>query len=47
MRYAALRKAKSVGRPIESKEWLSDIEAKTGLMLIPQSANRNPLQSKI
>ena len=36
MSYAALRKAESVGRPIGSKEWLADMEAKTGLTLAPQ-----------
>lgn len=36
MSYAALRRAESVGRPIGSKEWLSDMEAKTGLTLAPQ-----------
>lgn len=36
MSYAALRKAESVGRPIGSKEWLTDMEAKTGLALITQ-----------
>jgi putative transposase len=36
MSYAALRKAESVGRPIGSKDWLADMEAKTGLTLAPQ-----------
>ena len=31
--YAALRKAESVGRPVGSKEWLTDMEARTGLTL--------------
>ena len=34
--YAALRKAESVGRPIGSKEWLADMEARTGKLLAPQ-----------
>ncbi len=33
--YAALRKAESVGRPVGSKEWLADMEARTGLKLAP------------
>ena len=33
--YAALRKAESVGRPVGSREWLADMEAKTGLKLAP------------
>src|SRR4051812_35021220 len=35
MTYAALRKAESVGRPVGSKLWLADMEAKTGLTLAP------------
>ena len=31
--YAALRKAESVGRPVGSKDWLADMEAKTGMEL--------------
>ena len=34
--YAALRKAESVGRPVGSKEWLAEMEAKTGKVLAPQ-----------
>ena len=34
--YAALRKAESVGRPVGSKEWLADMEARTGKALAPQ-----------
>lgn len=34
--YAALRKAESVGRPVGSKEWLTDIEARTGMVLTPK-----------
>ena len=33
MTYAALRKAESVGRPVGSREWLEDMEARTGLTL--------------
>lgn len=35
MSYAALRKAKGVGRPIGSREWIADMEARTGLTLAP------------
>ena len=31
--YAALRKAESVGRPVGSKDWLADMEARTGKVL--------------
>jgi putative transposase len=31
--YAALRKAESVGRPIGSREWLADMEERTGRTL--------------
>lgn len=40
MSYAALRKAESVGRPVGSREWLADMEARTGLTLAP--AKRGP-----
>jgi putative transposase len=39
--YAALRKAESVGRPIGSKDWLADMEARTGMTLAPQ--RRGPM----
>lgn len=42
--YAALRKAERVGRPVGSKEWLADMEAKTGLTLAPQK--RGPKASE-
>jgi putative transposase len=35
MTHAALRKAESVGRPIGSKAWIADMEARTGLILTP------------
>lgn len=38
--YAALRKAESIGRPLGSRDWLADMEAQTGLSLIP--AKRGP-----
>jgi putative transposase len=41
MTYAALRKAESVGRPIGSKDWIADMEARTGLTLAP--AKRGPV----
>jgi putative transposase len=40
MSYAALRKAESVGRPAGSREWLAEMEARTGLTLAP--ARRGP-----
>ena len=43
MRYASLRKAESVGRPIGSKKWLADMEAKTGLKLAPQKRGPKPV----
>lgn len=43
--YAALRKAETLGRPIGSAEWLEDMEAKTGLILLPQKRGPKP-QSK-
>lgn len=38
--YAALRKAESIGRPVGSRAWLEDMEAKTGMQLLP--AKRGP-----
>lgn len=40
MTYAALRKAESIGRPVGSKAWITDMEARTGLTLAP--AKRGP-----
>ena len=40
--YAALRKAESVGRPVGSKEWLADMEARTGLTLAPGKRGPKP-----
>ncbi len=42
--YAALRKAEGVGRPVGSKEWLADMEARTGMTLAP--GKRGPKQSR-
>ena len=42
--YAALRKAESVGRPIGSPEWLTDMEARTGRSLAPK--RRGPVAKK-
>lgn len=39
--YAALRKAESVGRPVGSKEWLAEMEVRTGHVLAP--AKRGPV----
>ena len=40
--YAALRRAESVGRPIGSKAWLADMEARTGLTLAPGKRGPKP-----
>jgi putative transposase len=40
--YAALRKAESVGRPIGSKDWLAEMEARTGITLAPQRRGPAP-----
>ncbi len=42
MTYAALRKAESIGRPCGSREWLAEIEARTGLTIIPQKRGPAP-----
>jgi putative transposase len=42
MTRAALRKAESVGRPIGSKEWITDMEARTGRTLAPQKRGPKP-----
>jgi putative transposase len=44
--YAALRKAESVGRPVGSKEWLADMEARSGLSLAPQKRGPKPKVSR-
>lgn len=33
--YAALRHAETIGRPVGSREWLEDMESRTGLALLP------------
>lgn len=40
--YAALRQAESVGRPVGSKEWLTEMEARTGLALAPGKRGPRP-----
>lgn len=45
MTYAALRKAESVGRPAGSKQWLEDIEARTGPTLAPARRGPKPKSS--
>jgi putative transposase len=45
MSYAALRKAESVGRPVGSKQWVSDMEARTGLTLAPAKPGPKPRQA--
>ena len=36
MAYAALRKAEAVGRPVGAREWLADMEQRTGKTLAPR-----------
>ena len=43
--YAALRKAESVGRPVGSREWLADMEARTGRTLAPGKRGPKPRAS--
>jgi putative transposase len=43
--YAALRKAESVGRPVGSKTWLADMEARTGVALTPAKRGPKPKQA--
>ncbi|WP_034157954.1 hypothetical protein [Sphingomonas sp. ERG5] len=45
MSYAALRKAESVGRPVGSKEWLADMEARSGLTLAPRKRGPVPKEN--
>jgi len=45
MTYAALRKAESVGRPVGSREWLEDMEARTGLALVPGKRGPKPKEA--
>jgi len=40
--YAGLRKAESVGRPVGSKTWLAEMEARTGLILAPGKRGPKP-----
>jgi hypothetical protein len=40
--YAALRKAESIGRPIGSSEWLSNMEARIGRALAPKKRGPAP-----
>ena len=42
MTYVALRKAESVGRPVGSKDWLADMEARTGLTFAPRKRGPAP-----
>jgi len=38
--YMALRKAERVGRPVGSKDWIAELEERTGMRLAP--AKRGP-----
>ena len=40
--YAALRKAETIGRPVGSREWLEDMERRTGLALLPGKRGPKP-----
>lgn len=40
--YTALRKAKTVGRPIGSPEWLAQLEERLGRALAPQKRRPKP-----
>jgi len=40
--YAALRKAETIGRPVGSREWLLDMECRTGLALLPGKRGPKP-----
>lgn len=40
--YGALRRAESVGRPVGSKEWLMEMEARTGKTLAPRKRGPQP-----
>lgn len=40
--YAALRRAETLGRPVGSREWLEDMQQKTGLSLIPGKRGPKP-----
>ncbi len=42
MAYGAIRKAESVGRPVGSKDWLAQMEARTGLTLAPRKRGPAP-----
>jgi putative transposase len=44
--YAALRKAESVGRPVGSKDWLADMETRSGLELAPRKRGPAPKKDK-
>ena len=44
--YAALRKAESLGLPVGSKEWLREMEARTGITLAPQRRGPAPKQKR-
>ncbi len=45
--YAALRRAESVGRPVGSKEWLAQMEERTGLKLAPQKRGPAPRSARM
>ena len=40
--YAALRHAETIGRPIGSRQWLEDMEHRSGLQLLPRKRGPKP-----
>ena len=40
--YAALRKAETLGRPVGSEQWLADMEAQSGLQIVPRKRGPKP-----
>jgi putative transposase len=42
MARSALRKTESIRRPVETREWLADMEARSGLALAPGKRGPKP-----
>jgi putative transposase len=40
--YAGLRKAETLGRPVGSEQWLADMEAQSGLQIMPRKRGPKP-----
>lgn len=45
--YAALRKAEGIGRPVGSSEWLADMDARTGMAVLPKKRGPKPRSADI